>query len=166
MAIFRWGRAWPQVGDLEREVDRLMRSVNLSLQGVRLGRRFPPINLYDTGDAYLITAELPGARAEDFELTIQSGVLTMQGRRDDPEEVPEDRYRRRERFYGTWTRSLNLPDRIDESQLSARFEDGVLRIQLPKLPETQARRIPVAEGDVPPPPTPPPSPPAIESRQP
>lgn len=140
-----------------------MRSVNQSLQGVRIGRRFPPINLYDVDDAYLITAELPGARAEDFELTIQSGVLTMQGRRDDPEEVPEDRYRRRERFYGTWTRSLNLPERIDESRLSARFEDGVLKITLPKLPETQPRRIPVAEGEEG---TPPANsgPPAIEAR--
>ena len=149
MPVFRWGRAWERLGDLEREVDRMMQGVNLSLQGVRLARQFPPINIYELEDAYLITAELPGAKAEEFELTIQNGMLAMQGRRDDPEEVEENRYRRQERFYGTWKRTLNLPDRIDEERLSARFENGILKVTLPKLPETQVRRITVQNGDEP-----------------
>jgi HSP20 family protein len=149
VAIFRWGRAWQGMEDLEREVDRLMRTVNLSLQGVRVGRRFPPVNLYELDDAYLITAELPGAKVDDFELTIQSGVLVLQGKRDDPDDVPADRYRRQERFYGAWSRSLNIPDRIDDARLSAKFENGVLKILLPKLPDSRPRRIPVANGDGP-----------------
>ncbi len=148
MPVFRWGRAWG-LGDLEREVDRLMHGVNLSLQGVRLARQFPPVNLYELEDAYLISAELPGANAEDFELTIQSGVLTIQGRRDDPEQVPEERYRRQERFHGSWQRSLNLPERIDEERLSARFDDGILKVTLPKLAETPVRRIPIEGTDGP-----------------
>lgn len=149
MPVFRWGRAWEQLGDLEREVDQLMRSVNLSLQGVRLGRQFPPINIYELDDAYLLTAELPGVLAEDFELTIQSGVLTLQGRREDPEGIHEDRFRRQERFNGAWKRSLTLPERIDEERPSAKFDNGVLKVLLPKLAETPVRRIPVEDGNGP-----------------
>ncbi len=80
MALFRWGHSWDAFHDLEREVDRLLQSVNLSFQGLRFGRQYPPVNLYELPAEYLITAELPGVKSEELELTIANGVLSMTGR--------------------------------------------------------------------------------------
>lgn len=146
MPVFRWGHAWDPLRDLEREVDRLLRGVNLSMQGFRLGRQFPALNLYELPDEYLITSELPGLKPEDLELTVASGVLTLKGQRDDPEGVAEDRFRRRERFRGSWQRSVTLPERIQEDALTAGFSHGVLKIHLPKAEALQPRQIPVVGG--------------------
>ena len=92
MALFRWGHSWDAFHDLEREVDRLLQSVNLSFQGLRFGRQYPPVNLYELPSEYLITAELPGVKSEELELTIANGVLSMTGRHVNPEGAAEDRY--------------------------------------------------------------------------
>lgn len=146
MPVFRWGNAWEAFRDLEREMDRLLRGVHVSFPGVRIGRQYPPLNLYELDDEYVLTAELPGTRADEFELTIANGILTMKGTRRDPEGVPEDRFRRRERFCGDWQRSVSIPNRVDEERLSAEFANGVLTIHLPKSPGGRPRQIPVVEG--------------------
>ena len=146
MPVFRWGQNWGAFRDLEREVDRLLEGVNLTFQGLRLGNRYPLINLYDQADEYLLTAELPGTRAEDIEITFANGVLSMVGEREPPESVSDEHFRRQERFVGKWQRSLSLPDRIEEEGMSADFEDGILRIHLPKVAEVKPRKIPVSDG--------------------
>ena len=147
MSVFRWGQSWNTFRDLEREVDRLLNSVNFTFQGVRTGRQYPPVNLYELEDELLLTAELPGTRKEDLELTIAGGILTIKGKRNDPENIPEEKFRRYERFRGEWQRSLSIPERVREEDLSAEFNNGVLRIHLPKVVETRARQIPVVEGN-------------------
>ena len=147
MPVFRWGQSWNAFRDLEREVDRLLNSVNFTIQGIRLGRQYPAVNLFELEDELLLTAELPGTRKEDLDLTIAGGILTIKGKRDDPENVPEERFRRQERFRGSWQRSLSIPERVREEDLSAEFNNGVLKIHLPKVVETRARQIPVVEGN-------------------
>lgn len=147
MAVFRWGHSWDAFQDLEREVDRLLQSVNMTFQGLRFGRQYPPLNLYELADEYLITAEVPGVRTEDFELTIANGVLSLKGRSTEPEGTSEERFRRQERPRGTWQRSISVPDRVDAEKLSAEFTDGILKIHLPKAEETKPRQIPVAFGN-------------------
>jgi HSP20 family protein len=148
MAVFRWGQSWNHaLGDLEREVDRLLRGVNLSLQGVRFGRQYPALNLYELPDEFLLTAELPGTRSEDLELTVAGGILTLSGKRNDLADVPEHRFRRTERFHGAWQRSVTIPDRVRDDDMTAEFSHGVLKIHLPKAEPTRARQIPVAEGN-------------------
>ncbi len=146
MALFRWGHSWDAFHDLEREVDRLLQSVNLSFQGVRFGRQYPPVNLYELPTEYLITAELPGVKTEELELTIANGVLSMTGRHASSEGAAEERFRRQERPRGVWKRSVSLPDRVKADDLSAEFVNGILKIHLPKAEETTPRQIPVAFG--------------------
>jgi HSP20 family protein len=146
MPVFRWGHSWEAFHDLEREVDRLLNSVNFAFSGIRIGNQFPAVNLYELDNEYLLTSELPGTKAEDLEITISNGLLNIKGRRAEPNGVPEDRYRRQERFHGSWQRSLSIPDRVREEALSADFVDGILRIHLPKGEQEQPRRISVAEG--------------------
>jgi HSP20 family protein len=147
MPVFRWGHTWGGFGDLEQEVDRLLRGVRLTMPGVALGRPYPAINMYEVDGEFLLTAELPGTRPEDLEISISRGVLTIKGRRVDPEEISDDKFRRHERFRGTWQRALTLPERVKEDQLSADFRNGLLTIHLPKADEAPIRRIPVVGGN-------------------
>jgi HSP20 family protein len=145
MPVFRWGNAWDAFRDLEREVDRLMGSMNFALQGVRLGRNFPAVNFYEYEDHFLLTAELAGVKKEDLELSIADGVLTLKGNRL-AGEIPDNSYRRAERFRGSWQRSLSLPDRVEEEGLRAELTNGILKITLPKAPDVKPRQIPIQEG--------------------
>lgn len=146
MPVFRWGHAWDPFRDLEREVDRLLQGVNLSLHGVRFGRRYPQINLLEQDSAYILTAEIPGADLKQLEVTTASGFLTIKGNRQPPEEAREDAFRRQERFHGPWQRTIQLPERVDENGMKAEYSTGVLRVILPKAPTVTPRQIPVNEG--------------------
>jgi HSP20 family protein len=147
MAVFRWGQPWDPFRDLEREVDRLLATVSLSMQGLRFGRQFPPVNLFALEQEFLLTAELPGVRSEDLEITVADGVLTIKGRRLGPEGVPDDRYRRQERARGAWQRSFSLPERVEDERMSADLTNGILTIRLPRSPSPQPRQIKVMDGN-------------------
>jgi len=146
MPIFRWEHNWNPVHDLEREFDRLLNSVNLTIQGVRLGRQYPLLNLYELEDDFLLTAEIPGTQADDLDLTVANGVLTLRGERKNPAGIPDEKFRRQERFRGNWQRAVTLPERIQEDKLTAQFNNGLLTIRLPKVNEIKPRQIPVIEG--------------------
>lgn len=146
MPVFRWGHSWDAFGDLEREVDRLLNSVNFAFHGIRISRQFPAVNLYELDDEFLLTAELPGVKAEDLELTIANGLLHIKGRRSEPDGVAEERYRRQERFRGSWERTLSVPEQIREEALTAECTEGILKVHLPKGAQEQGRRIPVTEA--------------------
>lgn len=146
MAVFHWGQHWDAFLDWEREVDRLLASVSLSMHRLRFDRQYPPLNLYAVGNELLLTAQLPGVRPEDLEVTVADGVLTIKGRQSGPEGVPDERYRRQERPRGTWQRSFPLPERVEEDKLSAELVNGVLTIRLPRAPLPQPRQIKVTDG--------------------
>lgn len=145
MAVFRWGQGWDPFRDLEREVDQLLTNVSI-FHGIRFGRQYPPINVYEQDNELLLIAELPGTRVEDLEVLISGGVLTIKGRRSGPEGISDDRFRRQERPRGSWQRSLTLPAHIQEDGLAAEFSNGILCIRLPKAEVTPPRQIPVTNG--------------------
>jgi HSP20 family protein len=147
MAVFRWGHSWSDAfSDLELEVDSILQSVNQTFQGLRFGRQYPPINLYDLDDHYLITAEIAGVAKDDLDLAITNGMLTIRGGRKLDEGADENRYRRQERPHGTWQRSLSLPERVSEEGLKADLTNGILQIVLPKALAETPRQIPVTGG--------------------
>jgi HSP20 family protein len=145
MPVFRWGNAFDAFRDLEREMDRWLRSVHHSMDGPRIGRQFPAVNIYELDDEFLLTAELPGARVEDLELSVSEGIVTLKGVRRADAEVPDDRYRRSERPRGIWQRTVTLPARVREEELHAELNQGVLKLHLPKAPSMQPRQIRVVE---------------------
>ena len=146
MAVFRWGQGWSPLHDLEREVDRLLSTV-LSFHGVRLGRQYPPVNVIQLESEYVLTAELPGIRPEELELTVTDGALTIQGERVGPDGIPDERFRRQERPRGRWRRTISLPDAIEEDKMSAEFVNGVLKVHLPRTPVVRPRQIKVVDGN-------------------
>jgi len=147
MSIFRLGHAWDAFRDLEREMEGVLNSVNLTFQGIRIGHQYPAVNLYELPDEYLLVAKVPGTSSDDLDVTISEGVLTIKGSRPTPAEARDDRFRRHERFCGDWQRSVSIPDRVQEEQLFAEFNNGLLKIRLPKANKLKPRQIPVVEGD-------------------
>ncbi|MCA8988765.1 MAG: Hsp20/alpha crystallin family protein [Planctomycetaceae bacterium] len=143
MAVFRWGNSWGSLQQFEREMDRLLQTMNVTMRSGRSARSFPAVNIYELDDQYLITAEIPGVLPEDLEISVTSGVLTIKGGRSTDGEIPQDQFRRQERIQGTWERSISLPDRVDEDRLAAELKEGLLKIILPRSPKTAPRHIPV-----------------------
>jgi len=145
MAVFRWGNPLHAFPDLEREMDRWMKSMDLAFEGLRLGRPFPALNVYVTDDEYLITAELPGCDPEALDIHVANGELTLRGERSLQGAIPEERFRRSERPGGPWERVVTLPERVDEQNIRAEFMNGLLKLYLPKLPATAPRQIKITD---------------------
>ena len=127
----QWQGRWDPLRELQREMGRLFEGLD-PFQPLRHVRQYPPLNVYDAGEGYVLSAQLPGLAAEDVELSITGETLTMRGERKRPEGVKDDSYRRQERPVGRWSRTITLPDRVDSAGVSASFTNGILTVHLPK----------------------------------
>jgi HSP20 family protein len=147
MAVFHWGQGWEPLRDLEQQVDQLLEGFRIPFRTVRLERQFPPLNLYELDEEFLLTAELPGMSSDKLEVTVRGGIMTLRGERSGPADIKEEQFRRHERSWGPWERSFGVPDRVDTERVSAELNDGILKVHLPKLPESPPRQIAVVQGD-------------------
>ncbi len=93
-----------------------------------------------------MTVELPGVKLEDLEITLDDGLLTIQGERSFADDSSEQQYHRIERRYGAFRRSITLPAHVMADAVEASFEDGVLQIVVPKAEEAKPKRIQVRPG--------------------
>lgn len=143
MSGFQWQRRWDPFRDLQREMGKLIESLD-PLQPWRLTHPFPPINLYDCGDRFVLTAQLPGVLAEDVELSITGETLAIRGERKRPPGVTDESYRRQERKFGRWTRTITLPDRVEGAEVGASFAQGILTVTIPKADSAKPRHITVS----------------------
>lgn len=105
----------------------------------------PPVNVEETPDSILVTAELPGVSPDDVEIQVEENVLTISGEKHEErrEEDAERHMHIAERITGSFSRSFTLPRKVDVEGIDADFGDGVLKVSVPKAPETRARRIEV-----------------------
>jgi len=105
----------------------------------------PPVNVEETADSILVTTELPGVSPDDVEIEVEENVLTIRGEKHEEreEENAERHMHISERITGSFNRSFTLPRKVDVEGIDADFGDGVLRVSVPKAPETRARRIEV-----------------------
>jgi HSP20 family protein len=106
----------------------------------------PAVDISERKDAYLVTVELPGLKPEDLDITMEDGLLTIQGERQFGQESSEQQFHRVERRYGAFRRSITLPAHVTAEGIQASFEDGVLQILVPKAEEAKAKRIQVRPG--------------------
>jgi HSP20 family protein len=103
----------------------------------------PALDISERKDAYLVTVELPGLKPEDLDITMEDGLLTIQGERQFTAESSEQQFHRVERRYGAFRRSITLPAHVTAEGIQASFEDGVLQILVPKAEEAKPKRIQV-----------------------
>ena len=138
MAIIRW--------DPFREMTQAQSQLNKLVDQVWGGSQeswLPAIDVFDTKDAVVLKAELAGMNPDDIHIEVEDNVLTVRGERRFEEKVDEDRYYRVERRFGSFQRSLALPQGMKPSDISANYEDGILTITVPKVEEEKPKRIEV-----------------------
>lgn len=107
------------------------------------------LDLYETGDSLVLTAAVPGVRPEDIEITVQGDMLTIKGETQTHKEEDEEHYHFRERHYGRFHRQVALPKGVKSDAAEAHFENGVLRLTLPKAEEAKERKIAITAGSAP-----------------
>jgi HSP20 family protein len=103
----------------------------------------PTVDISETDAEFLIKAELPEVNKDDVKITLQQGVLTIQGHRAHEREERGTRYHRVERAYGTFARTFTLPDYVDDTNVRAEFKDGVLTLHVPKSEKAKPKAIEV-----------------------
>ena len=126
-----------------KETDEFMRSLSTPMfgrwpqfLGESPGTKFewsPVVDIKETEGEYLVNAELPGLRKEDIKISLDEGVLTLQGERRIEKEEKGEKTHRVERFYGNFCRSFTLPEYADASAIRAESKDGVLKVHIPKM---------------------------------
>jgi HSP20 family protein len=106
----------------------------------------PAVDVAEEKDAFLVTAELPGLKAEEIQINVEKNVLTLSGERKLEQKEPKDEkagYVRLERAYGAFTRSFVLPETADGEKVDANLSDGLLKVRIPKRASAQPRKITV-----------------------
>ena len=107
----------------------------------------PPIDVHESADEIVVSAALPGMKADDVEITMTGQSLTLRGEFKADEKVERDQYLYRERRFGSFSRSLQLPVRVQGDKADATFKDGILTLRIPKAEEVKPRQIRINAGD-------------------
>ena len=103
----------------------------------------PLVDISETTAEYVIKAEIPEVKKEDVKVTLEHGVLTVQGMRRQEAEEKGKKYHRVERAYGSFVRSFSLPDLVDDTKVQADFKEGILTLHLPKSEKAKPKAIEV-----------------------
>lgn len=139
--VVRWNPL-SDIAAIQREFDRYFGDFVKNVPASNGNIKFP-LDVYETDANYTVRAILPGAQADNIQITWHDGILTIGAEVAKPEVAEDVRPLLNENFYGTFRRSLSLPVAIDADQVEASYADGVLTLSLPKVPEAQPRYIPV-----------------------
>jgi HSP20 family protein len=105
---------------------------------------YPPVDILESKDSYLIRAELPGMKKEDLKTEVNDGTLTLSGERKVEEPANGVEYHRVERVAGKFSRSFYLPQTVKQDGIRATYRDGILEIQVPKADEAKPRQIAIS----------------------
>lgn len=105
----------------------------------------PSINIVENEESFRIEVAAPGLTKSDFNISVESGLLKIEAKKEHKEEVKEDKFVRREFNFSSFTRSFQLPDTVDADNINANYEQGVLILTLPKLEEAKAKLVKVIE---------------------
>lgn len=104
----------------------------------------PAVDVRETDDSFVFTAELPGLTKEDVSITLEDNVLTLAGERKFEKEDAKNEFRRIERSYGRFTRSFTLPNDVDNDKVEANYGEGLLTVKVPKTERSKPRKIEIS----------------------
>ena len=126
---------------LHKELDRLFDEIIHRPWGIRgeLLEWSPAVDLYETPEAFILEADLPGAKASDVKVEVEGDKLLLHGQRSAERSHRDGRFYCQERSFGDFLRHLTLPESVNKDEIKAEFSDGVLRVILPKLKKGEKR---------------------------
>jgi len=107
---------------------------------------YPPTDIYETKDGYVLKLEVPGLKKEDLNVEMKGNVLTIKGERKEEKEIKEENYHRIESFCGTFCRSFSLPENIDAESIAAAMKDGVLELKIAKAEDKKTKNVAIDIG--------------------
>jgi HSP20 family protein len=139
----RYRRSLPSVffpNELGRLLDELLPDTDEETSAVWS----PKMDVAETDTAYEVTVNLPGVPKDQIEVSYQNGQLTVSGERSEEKTEEKKNYLRIESSYGNFYRSVPLPNGVEDGEVEARFEDGVLKIEIPKAEESKPRQIKIS----------------------
>lgn len=145
MAVIRW-KPWDELEGLRRDMDRMFdnfyRSASSDVEN--LYGMYPPVDIKETKDELILTAEIPGISKDDINISFTENTLTIKGEKKGAEKESEGNYHRNERRFGTFQRSFTLGTQIETDKVKASCKDGLLVIEMPKKEEVKPREIPIS----------------------
>src|SRR3954447_2819357 len=152
MALVRWEPV-RELNSLQQEMNRLFSTFFDSPtngSGPTVTRRWiPAMDLVETEDHYVLTADLPGLTEGDINLEFEGDVLTLSGERKVEHAGDKEGFYRLERATGAFSRSLTLPDGVDPEAVTAKFDNGVLEVMIPKPEQRKPKKVAIQVGDSP-----------------
>ena len=149
MAITRFTRRspvlspWLELEDMTARLNRLFGDPGTGEASSRV-LWTPVVNVEETKEELLLTAELPGMTIDDIEIEVENNVLALRGEKREQKETADRRFHVWERSFGSFERSFTLPRTVKPEEISAHFKDGILNVRMPKAPEAMGRKITIA----------------------
>jgi len=146
MELVRWEQA-EGVNRIQSRINELFEDAlgrTRAQQSAAAGVWYPPVDILESKDSYLIRAELPGMRNEDLKTEVNEGILTLSGERKLEEPASGVEYHRVERVTGKFSRSFHVPQTVNADGIKATYKDGILEVQVPKADEAKPRRIAIS----------------------
>jgi HSP20 family protein len=129
---------WSQLGRMENEMNRI-----LSRYAYPTSSEFPAFNVWGTNDQVIVTSEIPGIEPSSIDISVSGTTLTVRGLRDPEQAEKGVSYHRRERWYGKFSKTIELPFTIEAEKVEARFSKGILYITLPRSETEKPRKVKV-----------------------
>jgi HSP20 family protein len=152
MALVRWEPV-RELSSLQTDMNRLFNTFFDTSTGANGGtaprRWIPAMDLVETEEHFVLKADLPGLSEDDVHIDVEDNILTVSGERKAEHEDKREGYVRVERSYGSFRRSLTLPEGVEPEAVSASFDRGVLEVRIPKPEERKPRRVAIQVGSRP-----------------
>jgi HSP20 family protein len=144
MAITRWS-PFQDMYTLQNRLGSLLQDFNRGEDEALTSSAFlPPVDIFEDANHVVLKLEVPGMKLDDFDVQLENQVLTVRGERKFEKETKEENYHRMERRYGSFARAFTLPNSIDPDTVNARYDAGVLTVELGKRAEVKPKQIKVS----------------------
>jgi len=142
--LVRWD-PFREVATAHNELSRLMNGL-LEGNGRQSQAWVPTLDVWESDDSVVYAFDLPGVPQDAISVEVEDGALTVTATRERDEKIDADRYHRYERRYGSFTRTVGLPQGVSDDQISASYADGVLEITVPKPEQSKPKRVEISVG--------------------
>lgn len=143
MPIIKWSPFFVEPFD---SMDKMFDDMQTAMTPRTGGSIIPPVDMYETAEAVVVETPMPGVDPDKLEIAINNGVLTIKGTSERKTEVDDKNYYRKEVRTGSIFRQVALPARVEEGQAQASFENGVLKITLPKAEACKAIKVEIKKS--------------------
>ena len=143
MAIIRWD-SFKDMITLREKMNRLFEDyypARTQEKDMMTSTWAPSVDIYESENELVLTAELPGIKEEDIEIKLEDNTLSIKGDRKFEKATKEENYHRIERSYGSFYRSFTLPRNIDQDKIRAESENGILKVTMPKKAELKPKKV-------------------------